>query len=256
MPYTRTAIAVLFTLLAWATPAAALDEALYAALLERHTRASDDVAGVRVDYAALQDSEDWERLIASLAATDLDTLEGQQARLALWINAYNILAIDLVRRGWPLESIRDLGGLFSPVWKRPAGNVGGRSVTLDEIEHGIVRPMGDPRVHAAVVCASTSCPSLRREPFTAERLDAQLDDATRLWLARADKGLRVDRDANTVWLSKIFDWFEEDFAYDGGVLAFAARYAPESERRWLEQNARGARLRYLDYDWEVNALGR
>ena len=237
------------------TPAAALDSALYARLLQQHTRAVDDLAGVRVDYAALKRSAPWRQLVDGLADFDLDTLAGGEEKLAFWINVYNVLAIDTVVRSWPVESIRDVGSLFSPVWKREAGRVGGRAVSLDEIEHDIVRPMGDPRVHAAVVCASTSCPSLRREPFEATRLDAQLDDAMRRWMAAPGKGLRVDRAAGSVWLSKIFDWFPEDFEVAGGVLAFATRYAPAAEREWLSSRAGAPRVRFMDYDWGVNALG-
>src|SRR5207245_11671444 len=122
---------------------------------------------------------------------------------------------------FPVASIRDIGSFLRPVWKRPAGQAGGRAVTLDEIEHGIVRPLGDPRTHAVVVCASTSCPALPREPLEANRLDAHRDPAVRRWLADPDKGLRIDRSANTIRLSKIFDWFEQDFATAGGWVAFA-----------------------------------
>jgi len=127
-------------------------------------------------------------------------------------------------------------------------------VTLDEIEHGIVRPLGDPRTHSVVVCASTSCPALPREPLRAALLDAQLDAAMRRWLADPEKGLRIDRARDAVHLSKIFDWFEEDFAKAGGVLAFAARYAPDADREWLRAHAATARIEYFDYDWAVNAL--
>jgi hypothetical protein len=237
-----------------AAPAAAFDEALYASLLARHTQPVSDLARVRVDYRAIAGSGDWRRLVAQLAAADLEALRTREQQLAFWIDAYNILAIDLVAQHYPVASIRDIGSLFSPVWKRPAGSVGGRTVTLDEIEHGIVRPLGDPRTHAVVICASTSCPALPREPLVAERLDHQLDAATRSWLADPGKGLRVDRAANTVHLSRIFDWFEEDFARTGGVIAFAARHAPESDRAWLERHGAKARLAYFDYDWAVNAL--
>jgi hypothetical protein len=87
-----------------------------------------------------------------------------------------------------------------------------------------------------------------------ERIDAQLDAAMRAWLADTGKGLRIDRAANTVELSRIFDWFEEDFAASGGVLAFVARHAPEADRAWLRDHAASARVRYFDYDWAVNAL--
>src|SRR4030095_12503639 len=138
------------------------------------------------------------------------------------IDAYNILAIDLVARHYPVASIRDLGSLLRPVWKIEAGRVGGRAYSLDEIEHGILRPLGDPRVHMAIVCASVSCPSLAREPFVAARIDAQLDAASARFVANEQKGVRVE--ARGVRLSKIFDWFAADFAAGGGVLAFVRRH--------------------------------
>jgi hypothetical protein len=237
-----------------AARAAAFDEALYASLLEHHTRPVADLARVRVDYPAIAASADWRRLVDSLAAADTAALRTREQKLAFWIDAYNILAIDVVARHYPIASIRDVGSLLRPVWKRPAGAVAGRTVTLDEIEHQIVRPIGDPRTHAVVVCASTSCPALPREPLTAERLDTQLDAAMRQWMADPDKGLRIDRAANAVRLSKIFDWFEQDFAAAGGVIAFAARYAPDADRNWLREHGAGARIDYFDYDWAVNAL--
>jgi hypothetical protein len=251
----RTALVLLA--LAPAATAHGFDEALYARLLDRHTRlVVDDLARVRVDYAALAKSADWKRLVASLAESDASALRTREAKLAFWIDAYNVLAIDLVARHWPVESIRDIGSFWSPVWKRPAGVVGGREISLDEIEHGIVRPLDDPRAHAAVICASTSCPALPREPLREEILDAQLDAAMQGWLADPGKGLRIDRAAKTIHLSKIFDWFEEDFAVSGGVLATVARFAPETDRAWLRANGAGASITYFDYDWRVNASKR
>jgi hypothetical protein len=116
-----------------------------------------------------------------------------------------------------------------------------------------VRPLGDPRTHAVVICASTSCPALPREPLVAARLDAQLDAAVRQWMADPGKGLRIDRAAITITVSRIFDWFEDDFAKAGGVVAFVARYAP-ADREWLRAHGAAARLQYFDYDWAVNAL--
>jgi hypothetical protein len=240
--------------LALAAPAAALDEALYATLLARHTREVPDLARVRVDYPAIAASAEWRRLVQNLATSDPAALRTREQQIAFWVNAYNILAIDLVAQHYPIASIRDIGSLFRPVWKRPAGRAAGRDVTLDWIEHEVVRPMGDPRTHAVVVCASTSCPALPREPLTAQRLDEELDAAMRRWMADPEKGLRIDRAANTVRLSKIFDWFAGDFARAGGVLAFVARYAPDSDRTWLRDHAAAARLDYFDYDWAVNAL--
>ncbi len=247
-------IGTLIVMLALTSPASALDQTLYAELLQRHTREVTDTARVRVDYRALRGNTDWKRLVVSVESTDPDKLGSRAAKIAFWSNAYNILAIDTVVRNYPLESIRDVGSFFRPVWGREAGTIGGRAISLGEIEHEILRPMGDPRIHAAIVCASISCPPLHREPFTAKRLEAQLGTALRTWLAEPRKGLRIDRGGKTVYLSKVFDWFEEDFESAGGVLAFIARYVSESDRLWLERNAADLDVEYLDYDWDLNEL--
>ena len=228
----------------------------YADLLARHTREVDDTAGVRVDYAGLARAQGWRRVVSNLSRADPAALGGRDERLAYWINAYNILAIDVVVGSYPVDSIKDVGSFLRPVWKREAGTIGGRAVTLDEIEHRILRPMGEPRIHAAIVCASVSCPPLRREPFRAAGLDAQLDEVTRRWLADPRKGAHIDPETRSVALSRIFDWFEEDFAGVGGVLAFVARHVGADDRRWLEENGDRASLRYLDYDWRLNDLAR
>jgi hypothetical protein len=257
MPSRRSAVPLLLACAALAAlpgRGAELDAALYAQLLARHTRAVDDLARVRVDYRALASSADWRRLVASLASADPEALATRAQKIAFWVNAYNILAIDLVAKNYPVQSIRDIGSLLRPVWKRPAGTVGGQTVTLDHVEHEIVRPFGDPRTHAVVICASTSCPALPREPLAADRLDAQLDAAVRQWLADPGKGLRIDRSARAIRLSKIFDWFADDFDAGGGVLAFVTRHAPTADADWLRANGPSARIDYFDYDWRVNAL--
>jgi hypothetical protein len=230
------------------------DEVLYAEILSKYTRDVSDTARVRVDYSALKRSVELPRLLANLARTGPNTLPSREAKLAFWINAYNLLAIQVVLDHYPLRDIRDAGNLFRPIWKRTAGVVGGRNVSLGWIEHEVLRPMGEPRIHAAIVCASVSCPSLRREPYSAAGLDSELDDAMRRLLADPDKGMRLDRDGNRLWLSRIFKWFREDFAPRGGVLAFVARYAAPAERRRLEHPPE-PRLRYLDYDWRLNDVG-
>lgn len=231
-----------------------LDLNLYARLLQRYTRSVPDIAGTRVDYAGLRRSDEWRRLVSGLASDHPERLEGRNARLAYWIDVYNILAIDLVVRGRPPHSIRDLGSWWRPVWKQSAGTVGGREVSLDDVENGILRPVGDPRVHGAIVCTSLSCPPLAREPYRPNTLDAQLDANMRRFLADRRKGLRIDRDEGVVWLSRIFDWFAADFAPSGGVLAFVRRYAPADEAVWIEAHGAHARVRFLPYDWALNAL--
>ncbi len=243
---------ILLALLIPTRGALALDVGLYRELLERYTIEVNDTAGTRVDYQGLQRSTDWARLTASLDRSRPEELRTRREKLAYWINVYNILTIDLVRRNYPVSSIRDLGSFLRPVWQRQAGRVGGRSYTLDEIEHEILRGFGEPRIHGAIVCASVSCPSLRREPYEAASLDLQLDDSVRRWLADPCKGARLDS-SGTVHLSRIFEWFMKDFAADGGVRAFVRRYARSEVDIWLRENGEDAAIEYLDYDWSLNA---
>jgi hypothetical protein len=246
----RLAIAAALSLALSAPAARALDESIYAAILERHTVAVEDIASTRVDYGALRTSEAWEALLRSLSDSDPARLGSKNEKLAFWINAYNVLAIDLVRRHYPVESIRSLGSLFAPVWKKRAGEIGGRPYALHEIEHEILRPLGEPRIHAAIVCASLSCPPLRREPYRAAELGAQLEDNARRWLADPRKGARIDRAARTLYLSPVLDWFAEDFG--GDVLPFVRAHLPAADAAWIAAQGGSLRVRYLDYDWTLN----
>lgn len=233
----------------------AVDLDLYGQLLERHTRVAADTAGTRVDYPALRADPEWRQLLEGLAVAPAPAASAAQAeRVAYWINAYNTLAIDMVVRNYPVASIRDIGSLLRPVWKRDAGRAGGRAVTLDEIEHTILRPIGDPRVHVAIVCASTSCPSLAREPFRAERLDAQLDAAARAFIANTEKGARIE--SGRLRISKIFAWFGRDFAASGGVLEFVRRHASPDLRAAIDRFGPEPQLTFFDYDWSLNGVGR
>jgi hypothetical protein len=238
-------------LLTYAAPVAALDEALYAELLTRHTIETDDLAGVRVDYAQLRSSADWKRLVVSLQRSQPAELKTRQEKLAFWINAYNILAIDIVSQNYPVDGIKDIGSFFNPVWDHTAGRIAGSNYSLGQIEHEILRPMGEPRIHGAIVCASLSCPPLLREPFRAETLDAQLDAHTRTWLSDRRKGVRIDAARNAIVISKIFDWFEEDFEASGGVLPFIRAHLAEEPLASLGDSPR---VGYFDYDWSLNRV--
>jgi len=240
--------------------AEAFDRAGWAQWLQTHTRRVDDMAGTRVDYASLKKDPGWRAFVDSLAQARPP--RGRGPRMAFWIDVYNVLAIDTVVRHWPVDSIKDAGSFFRPVWGMDAGTVGGRVVTLHEIEHEILRPMGDPRIHMAIVCASTSCPSLAREPFDPARLDAQLDAAVRRFLADPRKGMSIDRMSGTLTLSRIFDWFDEDFDDEDGVRGFLSSHIehmesiPSADFGWLCCTRSKIRIRYLDYDWRVNAVER
>ncbi len=217
----------------------------YARILRAHVSRGvrDGVRLATVDYPAVARDADWPRLLTVLARFDPSRLSGRKERLAFFINAYNILAIKVVLDHWPVDSIRDAGGLLTPVWKMQAGTIGGRAYSLDAIEHGVLRPMGEPRMHFAIVCASISCPDLRGEPYTAAALDGQLDDQVKRFLASPAKGLC--RSVGGVRVSRIFDWFEDDFEVAGGVPAFIRRYRPDIGRGMPV-------VGYLTYNWRLN----
>ena len=221
----------------------------YAGLLHDHVHAGekDGVHVNLVDYPAWRADPRWPALLASLRDFDAARLRGRNDKLAFWINAYNILAIRMVLDHAPLSSIRDAGSLFSPVWSKPAGVVAGKMRTLHEIEHEILRGMGEPRIHFAIVCASVSCPDLRREPYRAAMLEAQLNNQAKNFLNTPGKGLNIGD--NGIYLSKIFDWFADDFAASGGITAFISRYRklPDTPTR---------RISFLNYNWSLNAASR
>ncbi len=229
-----------------------IDLARYGKLLEQHTRSVPATVGTQVDYRALGRSDEWRQLVAELARFDPSGLTSRDEKIAFYSNAYNILAIDIVLQNYPVDSIRDIGSFFTPVWNHTAGQIGGRDVTLNEIEHEILRPMGEPRIHMAIVCASTSCPSLNREPFDPTRLDAQLDEVSAAFAANQAKGVRP-RGGNRLELSSIFKWFAEDFEELGGVIAFIEQHGPPEVRRWLADHPNPT-LVYFDYDWSLNEV--
>jgi hypothetical protein len=224
--------------------AAEPDWSPYDRLLERHV-ARGHRHGIefnRVDYGALAGDPDFAAVLASVASHSLERLDGRDERLAFYINAYNLLALKLVVDNWPLGSIKDIGNFFRPVWKRPAGTLGGREVSLGEIEHEILRKMDEPRMHFAIVCASLSCPDLRTEAYRAVRLEEQLEDQCRSFLNNATKGARVS--ARRVQVSRIFDWFEEDFRLTGGIVDFVRRYRTLPDRVPVRAS--------MEYDWSLN----
>jgi Protein of unknown function, DUF547 len=242
----------------------------YGALVTAH------LAGTRVDYARLVSNlSALDSVAAAFGAVTLAEEADWPApqRMAYWINAYNLFTLKAVvdrypiRGSWlsvyPRNSIRQIGG----VWTTLRWNAGGRQVTLDDIEHRILRPQfKDPRVHFAVNCASIGCPPLAREPFRGNQLEAQLDAAATRYLG-SETGLVVA--GTTLRLSSIFKWYGSDFdarfmargpagrrGTERALLGMVAEYGPPTAQT-LARDA-GTRIAYLDYDWTLNdvATGR
>ena len=178
------------------------------------------------------------------------------ARLAFWINAYNALTIEGILRVYPTKSIREhTAALFGyNLWEDLPLRVGGGTYSLDAIEHEILRKLREPRIHFAIVCASVGCPTLRAEAFTAAKLEDQLADQARDFFARP-KHFTFDAAANTVTLSKILDWFGEDFGDSpGAILRRVKPYLPADVRE--AATAAGVRVRFREYDWSLNDRAR
>lgn len=199
----------------------------------------------QVDYSALKKSGQLEAAYQVIKAFPVTTLASKEEKLAFYINTYNILALKMVLDHWPVDSIKDVGNLLSPVWKKTAGMIGGQEVSLDAIENEVLRPMGEPRIHFAIVCASVSCPDLRTEPYTSEKLNAQLETQAKSFLNNAKKGLNDD--GKVIHVSKIFDWFEKDFKAVGGIEALIHQH-----RSGLSKSAIKADI---EYDWSLNSVG-
>jgi hypothetical protein len=228
---------------------------LFTTVLQAHVR---DGA---VDYRALRVDDRFDGYLAQLQKSVPDALSDRKARLAFWINAYNAYTLKLIVDHYPVKSINDLstGGLIigtiigRTAWDRDIVRAGQRTMTLNDVEHKILRPVfKDPRVHFAIVCASKSCPPLRSEAYEADRLDAQLDDQARLFLASPQKN-HVDIPGKTVYLSPIFSWFQSDFGQSPEeVLRFVARYLDPSLSQAIRADPAKWRIRYTDYDWRLN----
>lgn len=235
------------------------------ALLSQHVRWLPDGKQSRVDYAGFQaDRAALRQVLDGMSAVTLAEFGAfsKAQQMAFLINAYNAFTVELILSDFPkLKSIKDLGSFFKSPWKIEFFSLLGSKRHLDWIEHEQLRPRYQaPRVHAAVNCASIGCPALRNEAFTADKLEAQLEDGMRRFLG--DRTRNRVRDGR-LQVSEIFKWFREDFeqGHDGlnKVEDLFARYAAALTDKPDEQarlRARALPVEHLDYDWSLNALGR
>lgn len=173
-------------------------------------------------------------------------------RLAFWINAYNAVTIEGILREYPTSSIRNHTAkvLGYNIWKDLQLYVGGRPYSLDAMEHEVLRKMGEPRIHFAIVCASIGCPRLLNEAYRPARLEEQLQTNARDFFSRA-QNFRYDSARQTVHLSSILQWFGKDFGSSQSAML-------QKISAWVPQNARSAvasgrvRVAFNDYNWQLN----
>ena len=224
-------------------PAVSVNNNLYAYLLKQY------VKNDRVDYEGFKKDEvKLDQYLNLLEKTDSKKLSRNE-QFAFYINAYNAWIIKLVLSGYPgIKSIKDLGSFFQSPWKKKLCRIDGKTLTLDDIEHKILRPrFQDPRVHFAINCASKSCPPLLSDPYRGSILDQQLDSSTRVFI---NDLTRNNFDGETLHVSKIFKWFSGDFKDD--VIVFFLKYADTSLKQALLSKRGEIIIEYLDYDWSLN----
>ena len=201
-----------------------------------------------VNYPEIQSDERFAAYLGLLDRVNPFALSTERDRLAFWINAYNACAIQGILDGY---SPKPYIGWYR-YFKSHTCGIGGSRLNLSDLEHEILRKQfHEPRIHFAIVCASSSCPKLPSSAYNAIQIDQQLDQAARAFINDPTRN-RFDRKQRIAYLSKIFDWFENDFASSAGsVLQFVARYVHDVDlARELTPDV--YRIAYLDYDWSLN----
>jgi hypothetical protein len=233
----------------------AVDHSAYDALLQKYVNDEGLVAYRRwkntpADVQALDD------YLGRLGSVDLSAPATDDARLAFWINAYNALTIKGILLRYPLGSIKDIvsyvpGGYN--VWRDLLLRVDGKDYSLENIEHDILRRMGEPRIHFALVCASKGCPPLRNRAYSAAEVRSQLTDNARRFFTRPGN-FEADADDKTIRVSELLDWFGSDFAETPAErLRVLQPYFPgEKNLTWLSDPS-VILVPDLKYDWSLNA---
>jgi len=204
-----------------------------------------------VNYGAWKqntaDLSGLDEYLHQFAAEADNAAEGNEKAASL-VNAYNAFTLHWILANYPTESIWQLKDSFSA--KR--NEIGGHEVSLDDIEHGTLRPLIDYRAHAVLVCAARSCPPLQRFAYTANKFEEQDDRVYRAWLAREDLN-RFLPNERKVASSGIFKWFKDDFENAGGIPKILGHYAPEPVRAFAATG--NYEIKYLPYNWGLNDQG-
>lgn len=239
-------------------------------LLSKYVTPISNGASTQVNYDGFKKERNTlNEYLARLSKVEQSKFDSwdKDKQLAFLINAYNAYTIALILTECPgIDSIRDLGSFFTSPWKKEIAPLLGETRTLDEIEHELIRgtnqttkTYNEPRIHFAVNCASVGCPALREEAYTGNKLDEQLEAQTKRFLSDST---RNKMSGDTLYLSKIFDWYSEDFEGKYGewrdtstlnefiLLYKDAMRLTEAQVSALKNNT--ADIEYLNYDWALN----
>ena len=240
--------------------------AAWSGLLAKHVVLVDGGKASQVRYAEFaRDRAALKAYLDALSAVPEADFRGwtKPQQMAFLVNAYNGYTVELILANYPLKSIKDIGSdLFSNRWKKKFFKLFGQDSYLDQIEHEMLRKPGvynEPRVHFAANCASIGCPMLREEAFVAERLETQLEQQAVRFLS--DRSRNRAGAQGRLEVSKIFDWFKEDWTsgYQGIATReqYFAKYASlltddPAQRKLVAEGK--APISFLDYDWSLNDL--
>lgn len=250
----RTALTAALSVSAAALGAQTVDHSAFDQLLHAH------VANGLVDYDAFKAAPAFAGYLRLLAATNPASLSRNE-QLALWINAYNAYTIQLINMKNERESIRNVNkslGLLrlKGPWSEAFAVVGGKTYSLDDIEHRTIRPtFREPRIHFALVCAAIGCPPLRSEAYTAAKLEAQLNDQAVQFLTRTPAKNRVDVANRTLYRSMVFsfsDYMNDFGGSEAAVGKFIARYYPAGPEKALLESG-DFKVVKTEYDWALNS---
>lgn len=208
-------------------------------LLKKHVDAQGNV-----DYKGFQkDITVLDNYLGFLDKANTSTFASDNAEKAFWINVYNAYTIKIILSNYPLKSITDIKEDGKTAWKIPFVKAGGKTYTLDFVEHEILRKkFKDPRIHVGVNCASGSCPKLANFAFTADNIDSELE---KLMTDFVNDSGRNKLKKNSVQISEIFNWFKGDFTANGSVIDYLNKYSK------VKINKK-AKIKYLPYDWSLN----
>lgn len=231
-----------------------VDHGAWAKLLKKYVKSRKKGPNL-VDYAGLKaneaDKAALDAYVAGLEAVTVSELNRDE-QYAYWANLYNALTVKVVTEHYPVESIKDIGispGFFSAgPWKAKLLTIEGRKVSLDDIEHRILRPIWkDPRTHYVLNCASIGCPDLPLTPLDPAKLSKQLDAAAKAYIS-AERGARFEE--GRLILSSIYDWYGGDFGgKPAAIIAHLKEFAPAGLKAKLEATSR---IYDYEYDWSLN----
>ncbi len=228
------------------TAGESFDNTDYAYLLDKYVDENS-----MVDYIGIETEENMlDRYIEDIAKADYENLSRYE-KLSLLINSYNAFTLKLIIQNPGIDSIKDIPS--GKRWDNNVWDIAGEKVTLSDLEHKRIRgEFGEPKIHFALVCASTSCPQLRKVPFEGNKLKEQLDDQARQFFS-VKRNFKWSPDKKELYLSEILDWFRFDFAEtEMGVVDYSLKYIDTEKADEIESVRDSIKIKYVSYDWSLN----